>query len=685
MKKILLSLGTIYDRPYRFFNRRFWGEKLAHFRDSRPVENKKSVVMEKSKVATSLLFVEGEPAVISFEKFFVNSEAVVFLDSPKHSSNISAVFYAEHIGKFFVLDLEGRLVKEADFSYKDFGVANLKALSNGSYLVQTKKPCITILLNCSFIVKKEVKEIMRPWHGSSSIDEDSEGNVIFSEYIVTKDAKPKELNVWKSADGGFTWRKVFVLESSPEYGGADIRHFHTCFFHFGLGIWYISTGDKGIQNRIYFSNDNGETWARVEPEYEIPSRLIDASQYRRALRFTSVITTEEGVLWASDDDLSINKSGVFKFDGFGRLRIVGLLGKNLVRSAIKLPNIDGGLSKDVLFLTECKSDKSGADAWVYSDEREVARHLTKITSDLGPGNYPFTRSKASHRFFNNTAYTFLDGFFDKGVDDARALKIRIDFIKDQDVDDLAQQKLSRLRSIEDRVMVFFHAQRTAGTTVKKYFSDLFGAENCLYQKSSPDFCKWSDISPDVLRKYSIYAGHNNFSTSVEVHDLSWYFSVVRDPVDRIISLYYYLKGRPEHKLHKYAVEFDIEDFFEYSLTFDKPYVSNTQCRRISGFPDYEKAVRVFEEYYGLLIPFENLSEGVGIIGDFLRSNYPKNEVALSSGRTSGGDRSVVSDNLRSRILEENLQDYALWIYVRSFYSKFVFLIHESMDMHSLKK
>ena len=613
---------------------------------------------------------------MTFEKFFIEEENVVFLDSPLGLKGASAIFYSEKTGQFFVIDEDGCIVRKADFVHKKFGLSNLKSLKNGFYLVQTKKPCLTYLLNEFFEIEKEINQFLRPWHGTSSIDEDDIGNILFSEYISTKDPKPKDLHVWKSSDGGSSWRDVLTLRASPAYGEGDIRHFHTCFYHCKSKTWFVSTGDKNCQNQLYESHDSGETWSRVDPVVDIPCGLIPKNEYRRALRFTSVICNDEGVIWATDDDLSIKRSGIFLLNEKGALRFLGFLGKNLVRSAIKLTNIEGKRSDDIIFLTECKSEKSGADIWHYSKHKNNVKHLAKIPSEAGLGNYPFTRSKASQHFINNKAYTYLDGFFDRDVDNARSLRLSVNFIKDYELNEVAKSKADLLESIGDRVIVFFHAQRTAGTTVKKFFNDIFGMENCLYQKKTSDYCKWSDIKLDVLKRYKIYAGHNNFSVIQGADELSWYFSTVRNPVDRILSLYYYLKKRPEHKLHKYAVNYDIGDFFEYSLEIDRAYVSNTQCRRISSTADFIKTMNVFEDRYGLLIPFESLDEGLKIINSYLSERMNVGEVDLSSGRTSGGDREVISDELRRRILEENCEDYALWLYVRNFYSEFKSLVRQ---------
>ncbi|MEJ2598008.1 MAG: sulfotransferase family 2 domain-containing protein [Anaerolineales bacterium] len=66
-----------------------------------------------------------------------------------------------------------------------------------------------------------------------------------------------------------------------------------------------------------------------------------------------------------------------------------------------------------------------------------------------------------------------------------------------------------------------------------------------------------------------------------------YFTLLRNPISRLISYYYYAKRTPNHYLHRIidTENYDIQDLFRHKLTSE---VDNDQVRRISGVGDTVK-------------------------------------------------------------------------------------------------
>jgi SAM-dependent methyltransferase len=150
------------------------------------------------------------------------------------------------------------------------------------------------------------------WHGSASIG-DADGTIMFAEYHDNmakylppfSDSKEQWLpmmranSVFRSRDAGLSWQKVFTKSAE------EIRHFHTCAPDpFRKGAWWLSSGDQAYECRVWYSEDDGDTWHDVtnqEPSFVYPKSSPPTADARSCYRYTDVVVSEQGLLWGSDD------------------------------------------------------------------------------------------------------------------------------------------------------------------------------------------------------------------------------------------------------------------------------------------------------------------------------------------------------------------------------------------------
>ncbi len=105
------------------------------------------------------------------------------------------------------------------------------------------------------------------------------------------------------------------------------------------------------------------------------------------------------------------------------------------------------------------------------------------------------------------------------------------------------------------LFVFLHIPKTAGTTMRGVFKDMFGAHYHLYdpeadRKPGPDG-KFAFEHPGFFDRMLLMAGHfSRFSPVVRAVSgrRIVFVSVVRDPVRRVVSYYDYLRRNPTHPL-----------------------------------------------------------------------------------------------------------------------------------------
>lgn len=148
------------------------------------------------------------------------------------------------------------------------------------------------------------------WHGRSSIDQ-AGNTIMFAEYHdntakydkLYKDDYSKwrplmsTSRVFRSRDGGRTWEVVF--EVSPD----DIRHLHTLQADpFLPKTWWLSSGDRALESRVWRSNDDGDSWIEVtnpNPQIVLPPNGRDLAQ--AAFRYTDLIIDQDSLIWGTDD------------------------------------------------------------------------------------------------------------------------------------------------------------------------------------------------------------------------------------------------------------------------------------------------------------------------------------------------------------------------------------------------
>lgn len=553
--------------------------------------------------------------------------------------------------------------KEVDLTGKISGkIRNGFFCNDGKIILQTSGRARTyvILLGDEFSIIESKGVGDKQWHGSWSIDESSTGCIMYAEYSTTKEKQPQALHVYRSKDGGATWNISLKVMSSPVYGYGDIRHFHVCQADpFIPKRWYVASGDKLSENKLYVSDDDGVNWRRIEVKGCLPAGYVSTLHWNDFLRFTAVNISEERLSWATDDNVGgerallchLKKSEID--EGKISVYIDGFLGKNLARNMVQT-------ELGSFITTEAKLDPTAADLYLVGGAGLVQFPSIENFSKKPSG---FTVSKSSRvasdgRFFSLSDFNFLNS------KNPSLLEFQLErFDNDDIVPDFSDNKAKATR---DSKIVFFHAQRTAGSFLKSLFIEEYGKEKCLFYQTSSKYCKWSDVDKNLLSEFRVYVGHENYSDNAPVNcgDLL-YMSVIRHPVDRAISLYYYLKKRPEHKLHKLSISEDIETFFRKANEVAPDYISDTQTLRVSGSKNFAVAKKILDDKFYLVAPFQRLPEIVDYLSKDLRWKTVRQ--AIQSPKDLHVEHHV--DNAFSNFVKEiNPNDFKLYEYSKLFLS-----------------
>jgi hypothetical protein len=166
---------------------------------------------------------------------------------------------------------------------------------------------------------------------------------------------------------------------------------------------------------------------------------------------------------------------------------------------------------------------------------------------------------------------------------------------------------------EDHVLLFVHIPKTGGVTLTRLLRRRFPDEQVLPITDRRDHAKMlRELDPEALAKIRLVAGHFWFGPGDRgVHDLldpnPVKITLLRDPVDRAISSYRHIAGRPGHPAHQMVAEGGgtLLDFVRSPMT--QGHVRNVQARQVVGTPPEELRRRVAEPRKALsLMPDDEL-------------------------------------------------------------------------------
>jgi hypothetical protein len=124
-------------------------------------------------------------------------------------------------------------------------------------------------------------------------------------------------------------------------------------------------------------------------------------------------------------------------------------------------------------------------------------------------------------------------------------------------------------------VLHLHVPRTGGISVARALTAAFGNREVLRTKKASDVMAALERGADV----GLVSGHFRFGLHELVAD-PLYFIVLRDPVERVRSLYDYIRAVPVHRHHKRFASHSLETLLKQPPV--RSYFANGQIRQIGA-------------------------------------------------------------------------------------------------------
>jgi hypothetical protein len=136
-------------------------------------------------------------------------------------------------------------------------------------------------------------------------------------------------------------------------------------------------------------------------------------------------------------------------------------------------------------------------------------------------------------------------------------------------------------SVDSPTLLYLHLPKCGGTTLNRLIEWEYPPHR-IYS-IDPSFFRWSYYrllrkSPRRLDHLRVIKGHMPFGAHKLLHKAATYITVLREPVERVISEYYFALHHPLHPQHKRMQSLTLE---QYAGT--TPH-HNLQCKLLAGPP-----------------------------------------------------------------------------------------------------
>jgi hypothetical protein len=225
------------------------------------------------------------------------------------------------------------------------------------------------------------------------------------------------------------------------------------------------------------------------------------------------------------------------------------------------------------------------------------------------------------------------------------------------------------------VVIFLHAPKTGGTTLVRIIERQFASGSVLNLYDSSYGEELAAYPADEIHRLRAVVGHFYFGVHAFIPRPSFYITLLRDPVDRVISHYHFVRREPGHYLHQAANELSLREFV-VACGADEP--NNDQTRLLAGRYQAEGNAPCAGDM--LAAAKRNLREHIAVVGlteEFDRSLllmrrtfgwgkpfYVRENVTKKLSR-----RELVSPETRSVIQDYNALDQEIYDDARSLFKE----------------
>ena len=103
-------------------------------------------------------------------------------------------------------------------------------------------------------------------------------------------------------------------------------------------------------------------------------------------------------------------------------------------------------------------------------------------------------------------------------------------------------------------VVFLHIPKTAGSTLYRIIETHYPWKNIYTIWQTGTLEEFKQLSPEELAKIEMLRGHFAFGLKQQLPATAAYFTILREPVDRVVSYYHFICRSPRHYCYQQVTQ-----------------------------------------------------------------------------------------------------------------------------------
>ncbi|MEB3100425.1 sulfotransferase family 2 domain-containing protein [Ferviditalea candida] len=222
-------------------------------------------------------------------------------------------------------------------------------------------------------------------------------------------------------------------------------------------------------------------------------------------------------------------------------------------------------------------------------------------------------------------------------------------------------------SPQQPVLLFLHVHKTGGTTLRSIINKQYPAEECLFLYDQEHDMSNGKYPPNKLEGIRCIYGHFHFGIHRFIPQPSTYITMLRDPVERVVSLYYHVTQNRMDPIHEQVKNMSMLEFASANnREFNN---SDLQTYLISGVypPDLERAKKNMQKHFSVVGITEMFDESLKLMQkklgwhdiSYTKINQTANRLPLQS----------IEKKVIDQIVSRNTLDIQLYRYAQQLLKK----------------
>jgi len=208
------------------------------------------------------------------------------------------------------------------------------------------------------------------------------------------------------------------------------------------------------------------------------------------------------------------------------------------------------------------------------------------------------------------------------------------------------------------LVVLVHMPKAGGTTLTNVLHSIYGPRLMMAtprygwrQAWTPEFRAEVRARRDY---WHAFAGHTAFGIHALFGRPAIYFSSVRDPVERFLSYYSYVRSHHWHHHHARAENRGPGEFYRLQRDLQDPELYTFQCQLICGRRDFATAREFVERRYSAVAPVSLLGPSIDLIRS--QMGWPEINVPFLNRAIDRAHASDMTEADRRALAEGNQSD-----------------------------